>query len=219
MCHNTNRISLMPKILLFLFSSLLFLGCNNPSFDPDWVTEQAPAVFSARFETTKGDFDIEVERERSPAAADRLFQLIKHGYYDNAIFYRVVPQYIAQFGNSDTAAMSRWRSIKIPDEPVKSGNVKGSLAFARYGKDSRDLELFINLNDNAELDTTTVDGVKGYPAFGRVAKGMDVVESLYSGYSERSMAAACNMYANRADFVRTFPNLDLIRKAYLLEKD
>lgn len=160
-----------------------------------------------------------MERRLSPAAADRLYQLLAHGYYDNAVFYRVLPQYIAQFGNTDAALMKQWQSVKVPDEPVVLSNKKGTLSFARYGRDSRGLELFINLNDNPELDTTTAGGVKGYPALGRVAKGMEVVESLYSGYSERPMAAAGNMYANRADFLRTFPNLDLIRKAYLLEMD
>lgn len=205
----------MQKILSLLLLSIFF-ACTKPAFDADWTKEKAPAVFKARFETTKGNFEIEVERKHSPAAADRFFQLVSHGYYDNAIFYRVLPQYIAQFGNTNEAVMRQWQAFKIPDEPVLMPNKKGTVTFARHGKESRDLEVFINLNDNPELDTAVVDGVKGYPAFGRVTKGMEVVESLYSGYGERSMAAAGTMYANRSNFLQTFPNLDLIRNVYLI---
>ncbi|RZJ65582.1 MAG: peptidylprolyl isomerase [Flavobacterium sp.] len=207
----------MKKIVSFLIIMFVF-GCSKPTFDPDWTTEKAPEKFTARFETTKGNFDIEVERKLSPAAADRVFQLVSHDYYDNAIFYRVLPQYLAQFGNTNTAIMKQWQAVRIPDEPVVLSNKKGTVSFARYGKDSRDLELFINLNNNPELDTTVVDGVKGYPAFGNVVKGMDVVESLHSGYGDRSMQASEIMYNDRNDFLRTFPALDVIKKAYLISE-
>lgn len=196
-----------------------FIACSRSKFEKEWTTEKAPETFSARFETTKGNFEIEIRRSNSPAAADRLYQLISHGYYDNSVFYRVVPNYVAQFGNTDVAVMEQWRSVKIPDEPVRLGNKKGTISFARYGKETRDLELFINLNHNIRLDTTFVDGVKGYPALGQVSKGMEVVEELYSGYGERTMPEADNMYADRPDFMRTFVNLDVIRTAYILSEE
>lgn len=196
---------------------MVYFGCGKSTFDPDWTNEQAPDDFSARFETTKGNFDIEVQRQNSPEAADRLYQLIKHGYFDNSIFYRVVPQYIAQFGNSDLKMMEQWRSVTIPDEPVRLSNRKGTFSFARFGKDTRDLEIFINLNDNTELDTVVVEGVKGYPAVGRVSNGMDVILKLYGGHGENTMAKADNLYQDRNAFMRSFPNLDVIKSAYLLD--
>lgn len=201
---------------MFVLMITLF-GCTKPAFDPEWTKETAPDRFSARFETAKGHFDIEVVRENSPEAVDRLYQLIKHGYFNNAVFYRVVPQYIAQFGNSNATVMEQWRSVKVPDEPVKLSNTKGTISFARFGKETRDLELFINLNDNRELDTVVVEGVRGYPALGRVTNGMEVVRKLYSGYGERSMAQSATFYADRTNFIRNFPQLDAIRNAYLLK--
>ncbi|MFT3796691.1 peptidylprolyl isomerase [Flavobacterium sp.] len=199
----------------FLIASVLILmGCKKPTFEKEWTTEQAPETFTAIFETTRGDFEMEIRREFSPKAADRLYQLVKHGYYDNAIFYRVVPDFVAQFGNTDTIVMNQWRTVVVPDEPVKLQNEKGTVSFARFGKDTRDLELFINLKDNPVLDTLDFENVKGFPALGKITKGMEVVEKLYSGYGEQTMSDE-NLYVNRELFYRTYPKLDLIKKAYL----
>jgi peptidyl-prolyl cis-trans isomerase A (cyclophilin A) len=205
----------MRKISVFLM--VVFLSCSKPGFKPEWTKEQAPAVFTARFETTKGDFETEIRRRYSPKAADRFYQLIVHGYYDNAIFYRVVPDFVAQFGNTDTLEMNHWRHFKVPDEPVLLSNKKGTISFAREGKDSRDLELFINLANNPKLDTLDFEGVRGFPAFGKVTKGMETVESLYSGYGEQTMENYENLYLNRTLFYRNYPKLDLIKKAYIVE--
>lgn len=206
----------MKNFFAFFLLALLF-GCQDGAFKSEWTKERSPEKFSARFETTKGDFEIEVERDLSPKAADRLFQLIKHGYYDDAIFYRVVPGFVAQFGNTDTIEMKKWRSVKIPDEEVRYSNQRGTLSFARYGKESRDLEVFINLGDNTTLDTINIDALKGFPALGKVTKGMDIVDNLYSGYGESTMSDS-NLYLNRDLFYQSFPKLDLIRKAYLIDK-
>jgi peptidyl-prolyl cis-trans isomerase A (cyclophilin A) len=204
------------RTVLFTLLGLTLFGCKDPQFKPEWTQEQAPETFSARFETTKGDFDIKVTRQLSPKAADRFYQLVKHKYYDNAIFYRVVPDFVAQFGNTDTLQMAQWRSVKIPDEKVLSGNARGGVSFARYGAESRDLEVFINLGNNNVLDTVKIDGLRGFPSFGKVTSGMDVVDKLYSGYGEQTMNDP-NLYVNRAVFYKTFPKLDLIKKAYLVE--
>lgn len=202
------KASLLIALCAFLCS------CTNPKFKPEWTIEKSPATFTATFETTKGDFDIEVRRIWSPKAADRLYQLLKHGYYNDAIFYRVVPGFVAQFGNSDTVVMNQWRKIKIPDEPVLLRNKKGTVSFARSGKETRDLELFINLNDNPVLDTLNYEDVKGFPALGKVSKGMETVEQLYSGYGENTMTNE-HLYLNPALFYQTYPKLDKIVKAYL----
>jgi peptidyl-prolyl cis-trans isomerase A (cyclophilin A) len=204
----------MKKVIVILCSIIMSSCSDSPKFNPEWTYEQSPETFTATFETTKGNFDIEVNRKLSPRAADRLYQLVKHGYYDNAVFYRLVPGFVAQFGNSDTLAMNQWRKTKIPDEPVIEGNKKGTVSFARSGKETRDLELFINLNDNPVLDTLNYEGVKGFPALGRVSKGMPTVEKLYSGYGESTMANE-NLYLNPKGFMQTYPKLDKIKKAYL----
>src|SRR6478672_1698531 len=101
------------KIMLAVLLALV--ACDKPVFNPEWLNEKSPETFTVRFETTKGDFDITANRQDSPKAVDRFYQLAKHGYYDNAIFYRVVEDFVAQFGNTDTAVMNQWRAVKIPD--------------------------------------------------------------------------------------------------------
>lgn len=203
------------RTLLLLFLTLIVTSCKESEFKTEWTKEQAPETFTARFETTKGDFEIEINRNWSPLAADRLYQLIKHGYYDNAIFYRVVPGFVAQFGNTDVSIMNNWKTVTIPDEPVLQSNKRGTISFARFGKDSRDLEVFINLEDNTVLDTMGFEGVKGFTPLGTVKKGMETVDQLYSGYAEEPMTDS-NLYQNRDLFYQTYPKLDLIRKAYLI---
>lgn len=204
----------LKKAILILCWAALYSCTDAPKFKPEWTLEQSPETFTATFETTRGNFDIKVSRNASVKAADRFYQLIKHGYYDGAIFYRVVTGFVAQFGSVDTLVMNQWRKIKIPDEPVIQGNKKGTVSFARSGKQTRDLELFINLNDNPALDTLNFQGVKGFPAFGKVTKGMETVEKLYSGYGETTMDNE-NLYANPAGFLQTYPKLDKIKRAYL----
>lgn len=204
------------RSFLMILASLLLFGCKENTFEKDWTTEQSPNRFTARFETTKGDFEIEVTRNLSPKAADRLYQLIRHGYYDNAFFYRVVPGFVAQFGTTDTLKANAWKKSILPDEPVKLGNKRGMVSFARLGENSRNTELFINLADNPVLDTLAFEGVKGFPAFGRVTKGMETVDQLYSGYGEETMSDP-NLYGNPSAFYKAYPKLDRIRKAYLTE--
>lgn len=181
------------------------------------ASRQAPETFTAKFETTKGDFEVLVEHRHSPHGADRMYQLVRDGYFDNTAFYRVVPGFVAQFGNTDTLALKKWEDLKVPDEEVKLGNKRGTLSFARGGKETRAADLFINLRDNTHLDTIVYEGVKGFPAFGRVTKGMETVEQLYGSYGDTTMEDP-NLYANPGIFRKTFPELDTIKKAYVLKK-
>lgn len=181
------------------------------------LNETAPAIFTARFETTQGDVDIEVTRKWSPKAADRFYALIRSGYYDNAPFYRVIPEFVAQFGSVDTLKMKQWRSVKVPDEEVLQSNRRGTVSFARAGKETREFDLFINLKDNTKLDTINFQEVKGFPVLGVVVKGMETVDKLYSGYEDDPMMSE-HFLVNRALLDRDFPKLDVIRKAYILPK-
>jgi len=112
--------------------------------------------------------------------------------------------------------MDQWKAIEIPDEEVRQSNKRGTISFARFGKNSRDLEIFINLSDNTVLDTLDFESVKGFSSLGNVTNGMNVVDDLYSGYGEKTMDDP-NLYQNRTIFYQTFPKLDLIKKAYLIE--
>jgi hypothetical protein len=115
----------------FLIGIALFALACNRHFQSNWVKQRAPEQFTARFETTRGNFDVEITRAHSPAAVDRLYQQVVHGFYDNSVFYRVIPGFVAQFGNSDTNRINQWSKFKIQDETVVKGNERGSLSFAR----------------------------------------------------------------------------------------
>lgn len=151
-------------------------------------------------------------------AVDRLFQLLSHHFYDNTLFYRVVPDFVVQFGNTDTTITRSWEKYKVPDEPVLKSNLKGTVSFARAGKDTRGNDLFINLKDNQRLDKVSYEGVVGFPVIGVVIKGMETVEAMYSGYGNKTMDVYDSLSANRARYLALFPKLDSIRRAYVLKR-
>lgn len=202
---------------LIVLVTLLLASCTPRLFKKSWTNEIAPENYAARFETSKGVFEIQVNRKLSPRAADRFYQLVKHRYFDKGIFYRVNPGFVVQFGNSDSVTNAKWHEIKVPDEPVIQGNDKGYLSFARGGKNSRSTDLFINLDNNNRLDTINYGNVKGFPSFGKVSKGMEVVESLYSGYADTIMDTLNLMYTDKEKFMTLFPQLDVVKSAYLIE--
>jgi len=205
----------MKKLSIVLLGILL-IGCTKAVYKSKWIREKAPETFVTRFETSKGNFDVQIHRDASPKGVDRFYQLVQHRFFDNAVFYRVVPNFVAQFGIIDSTTTALWKENKIPDEPVRESNLKGALSYARAGKESRHDHLFINLKNNQRLDTVMAGGVKGYPPFGTVIKGMDVVESLYSGYANETMAKVDSL--NYTQLLHAFPKLDLINKVYILEK-
>lgn len=206
------------RYVLYGLVALVCLSCNKAIFKEKWTGEKAPSTFITRFETTKGTFDVKITREWSPLAADRFYQLVKHRFFDSSVFYRVVPNFVAQFGGSDSSKSQKWRKYKIADEEVLHGNIKGSISFARSGKESRSTEMFINLKDNPRLDTINYAEVKGFPSFGDVINGMDIVAALYSGYGETTRPKLGTMYKNRREFFALFPQLDYILKAYILKR-
>ena len=145
--------------------------------------ERAPETYRARFETSKGRFVIEVHRDWAPNGADRFYNLVRHGFYDGARFFRIRAGVFAQFGiNGNPAIASAWRSATIPDDPWKGvSNERGTIAYAFRDRDGRTTQVFISLRDNSADDDK-----EPFVPFGRVVEGMDVVDSLYSGYGERS---------------------------------
>lgn len=143
------------------------------------LNRQAPAEFRVRFETTKGNFIVAVDRELAPRGADRFYNLVRHGYYDGAHFFRNIPNFVVQFGiHAEPEVSAAWQDAKILDDPVRASNQRGTLTFAMAGEDTRTVQLFINHADNSRLDS------QGFAPFGRVVEGMETVDSLYSGYGE-----------------------------------
>ena len=201
---------------LLLFS--LLISCNRSSFKSKWTKLEAPEYFKARFETTKGNFEIEAYRKWSPQAVNRLYQLLKSGYYTNVPIYRVAPNFVVQWGGIDTVINKKWEQYKVPDEPVTVSNAKGAIGFARGGKESRYYELFINLKDNPRLDTIIAAEVKGYPVIAKVVKGMEIVPTFFS-YDPKIIMARFDTTKNAAFlFKNEYPKLDYIKKASLIKK-
>ena len=205
------------KYVLIVIAAFFLVCCSKSTFNAEWTKETAPPTYSARFETSKGNFDIQVTRAWSPQAADRLHQLLMHHFYDNTLFYRVVPNFVVQFGNIDTTVTKKWEKFKVADEPVLKSNLKGYISFARAGKETRGNDLFINLKDNQRLDTVHAENIVGYPVLGKVINGMNVVESFYAGYGNKTMDVYDSLSSNRSKYLQLFPKLDSIKKAYILK--
>jgi homoserine O-acetyltransferase len=144
-------------------------------------TSAAPPQFRVRVETTKGAFVVEVHRDWAPHGADRFYELVTSGYYDDSRFFRVVKGQWAQFGiNGDPRVATRWRTMTIPDDPNKASVVRGRVAFAFKDPNGRTTQVYISLRDNTAQDT------QGFAPFGEVVEGMDVADALNSEYGEDS---------------------------------
>jgi peptidyl-prolyl cis-trans isomerase A (cyclophilin A) len=181
--------------------------------DPRQERAAAPDTFDVRFETSRGPFVVRVARAWAPRGADRLYYLVRNGYYTEARFFRVLPRFAAQWGAAADPRINRvWETRTIPDDPVRRGNARGTVSFATAGPNTRTTQLFVNLVNNFRLDRL------GFTPVGRVVEGMEVVDSLYGGYGEGPpagrgpdqdrIAAEGNAYLQRH-----FPKLDYVRTA------
>jgi peptidyl-prolyl cis-trans isomerase A (cyclophilin A) len=181
--------------------------------NPAALNEKAPATFNARLETSKGPIVIEVHRDWAPNGADRFYNLVKNGFYDDVRFFRVISGFMVQFGiNGDPKNSAAWRTATIKDDPVKQSNKRGFITFATSGQDSRTSQVFINFGNNDRLDGM------GFSPFGQVTSGMDVVDALYSGYGEgaprgRGPDQGRIQQEGNAYLSKDFPNLDYVKKA------
>ncbi len=181
---------------------------------PALLKEKAPETFQVKFTTTRGDFTVTVNRAWAPIGADRFYNLVKHHFYDNASFFRVVPGFIVQFGISAYPPVSAtWEKANIQDEPVTQSNKRGYLTYAKTSMpNTRSTQIFINLKDNAGLDR------QGFSPFGLVdAQGMKVVDMFYDQYSESSgpeQDQISNLGKPYLD--KGWPKLDSIKTATLV---
>lgn len=189
------------------------LAQNAKLANPAALAEQAPATYKAKFETSKGAFVIQVTRAWAPNGADRFYNLVKNGYFDDVRFFRAISGFMVQFGISgDPALNSKWRVARIQDDKVSQSNTRGMITFATSGPNARTTQVFINFADNSNLDGM------GFAPFGKIVSGMDVVDKLYTGYGEGApngrgpdqnrLQAEGNAY-----LAQGFPKLDYVTKA------
>ena len=184
--------------------------------DPAALTEQAPATYKAKFDTSKGSFVIQVTRAWAPTGADRFYNLVKNGFFDDGRFFRVISGFMVQFGlNGDPALNAKWRVARIPDDRVTQSNTRGMVTFATSGPNARTTQVFINFDDNSRLDGM------GFAPFGKVISGMDVVDKLYSGYGEgapngRGPNQNLIQTEGNAYLTQSFPRLDHVTKATIV---
>ena len=181
-----------------------------------------PDSFLVQLETTRGRVELMAHRAWSPLGVDRLHFLLKTGYYDGARFFRVVPGFVVQWGLSRDSAINRvWGDRDLPDEPVRQSNARGRISYARAGPNTRSVQLYVNLADNARLDTANV---YGFPPIGEVRVGMAVMDSMFAGYScRRGSPGTCpNQDSIRIQgegyLSRAFPQLDMLRLARIVRE-
>lgn len=184
---------------------------NRALLNPALLKAKAPEIFKAKFTTTKGDFVVEVHRVWAPLGADRFYNLVKNGFFTDASFFRVLPDFVVQFGlNADPKVNGVWEKAKIQDDPVKESNKKGYLVFATAGPNTRTTQLFINLKDNAGLDP------QGFAPFGMVTEGMDVVEKINPEYKEQAQQDLITSQG-KPYLDKNFPNMDAVKSARITE--
>jgi peptidyl-prolyl cis-trans isomerase A (cyclophilin A) len=217
--------TICTAVLLTLF----LIGCSKPSEQPKTAEEkapattvqpaeppkpapsEAPATFKVRFDTSKGPFEIEVHRDWAPLGADHFYALVKSGYFDGARFFRVVPNFVVQFGLAANPANTKKWDTPIADDPVTQTNRLGSIVYATAGPNTRTTQLFINLHSNQSLDS------QGFAPFGMVlGNGMSVVQQIYSGYGQQPDQGAITSEGN-AYINSSFPKLDYIKRATIEE--
>ncbi|MEK6261374.1 MAG: peptidylprolyl isomerase [Planctomycetota bacterium] len=216
---------------LLMMVWVALVGCGSgPTVNGEPPVPKAPAIaqadapkegggdantFQVKFETTKGDFVIEVHRDWSPNGADRIEELVKAKFFDDCKFFRNIKGFMVQFGiNGDPKVMDKWRDNTIKDDPVKKSNTRGYVTFAKSGRpNSRSTQIFINYGDNSRLDADR------FSPFGQVVSGMDVVEKLYAGYDGEPSNHQDKIQSQGNKFLdANYPKLDGIKKATIVEK-
>lgn len=174
---------------------------------PPYTPGVVPDSFIVRLSTSKGDVDAMIRRDWAPLGAGQFYDAVSTGYYDGARFFRTVRGFVTQFGlAADPALSAQWRTKQIADDPVLQSNRRGSLVFAAGGPGTRTTQMFINLRNNPRLDAM------GFSPIGEVIRGIDAVDSLYTGYGDGANAPQQNRIGaeGEAYLAANFPLLDRI---------
>ena len=179
--------------------------------NPAALKDVAPAEFRASFDTSAGPFVVLVHRSWAPKGADRFYNLVKYGFFDNGRFFRVLPNFMVQFGiNGDPAIQGPWRDADITDDPVTQSNKRGMITFATGGPNTRTTQVFINFKDNTGLDR------QGFAPFGEVVSGMEAVDKINAEYREQPDQGLIQRSGN-AYLTKSFPRLDYVKKAAIVK--
>jgi peptidyl-prolyl cis-trans isomerase A (cyclophilin A) len=179
---------------------------------PETLKAKAPDVYEVKFVTTKGDFVLQVTRAWAPLGADRFYNLVKNHFYDGASFFRVVPGFVVQFGLGPNPSVNKaWANANIKDDPVTQSNTAGSITFAMAGPNTRTTQVFINLVNNARLDSS------GFAPFGKVTEGMEIVNQFYGSYGDATTNHQTEITnEGKAYLDKNFPKLDSIKTATII---
>jgi peptidyl-prolyl cis-trans isomerase A (cyclophilin A) len=210
----------MPRTAA-LFLLLAVVSCATvpkPALlDPSLATARAPEEYTVKFRTTEGVVLIDVVRVWAPEGADRFYNLVVSGYYDDIYFFRTIAGFMCQFGiHGDPAVTAKWKEAVIPDDPVMQSNLEGRVTFAMSGPGTRTTQVFINLKDNLFLDS------QGFAPFGQV-RNMTVVETFWVGYGEARPSGLGPdqgeiMDRGNAYLEAEFPKLDSILQATVIRE-
>jgi peptidyl-prolyl cis-trans isomerase A (cyclophilin A) len=197
-------------LTLLLATVAIAGGCGDKSKQATVTAGAAPDSFRVAFTTSKGTFVVQATRAWAPNGADRFYALATSGFFDDNRFFRVLPNYIAQFGINDKKEVNeRWDAQPLPDDPRKESNARGTLVFTTSGPNTRSHQVFINLKDNTKLDS------QGFVPFARVVSGMEVADSLYDDYGDDPQQHLISTLGNNY-LLRMFPKLDYIISAKLV---
>ena len=212
-------LAMRSATVLLVSAFALFLASCGGSKPPAETARQAPVpdVYRVKFVSSKGDFTLEVTKAWAPEGAERFYRLIEQRFYDEARFFRIVRDFVVQFGISgDPAVEARWHNMNIPDDPVKQSNLRGTITFATSGPNTRTTQVFLNLADNARLDKS------GFAPFGKVLdNGMDVVDHFFNAYGDgppRGIGPEQNLIETRGNayLESKYPRLDYIKTARIV---
>jgi peptidyl-prolyl cis-trans isomerase A (cyclophilin A) len=182
---------------------------------PAALTAKAPALFKAKFDTSKGIFVIEVHRDWAPLGADRFYNMVTNGFFSGVRFFRVIPNFMAQFGiNGNPAVTAAWSKVDLKDDPpTKQSNQRAFVTYGTTGRpDSRGTQIFINYKDNSFLDP------QGFIPFGQVVEGMEVVDMLYKGYGRQNVPDQQRITSEgNAYLTKEYPKLDYVKTATIAQ--
>jgi peptidyl-prolyl cis-trans isomerase A (cyclophilin A) len=142
---------------------------------PQPAASLAPRV---SFETSVGNFVVEVDVVRAPLTAENFLRYVRDGAYDGTVFHRVIANFVVQGGGYDDRLAPRPPRAPVPNESGNGlSNRRGTLGLAREDSPhSGSSQFYINLADNAGLDP--LPSRWGYAVFGRIVEGMDVVDRI-----------------------------------------
>jgi peptidyl-prolyl cis-trans isomerase A (cyclophilin A) len=205
-------------VALFALAAAVGVGTAQAPSDalknPAALKETAPATFTANFDTSAGSFVITVHRDWAPHGADRFYNLVKNGFFNDVRFFRAIAGFMVQFGIHGTPEIAAaWRNARLPVDKVVQSNRRGFVTYAMAGKpDTRTTQVFINFRDNSNLDAL------GFAPFGQVTSGMEVVDKIHTGYGDGPPSGSGPEQGRlqaegNAYLMKSFPQLDYVKTA------